>query len=201
MPADGDLPNLRCLAAQPARSGDDLAAAARTLTVETLGAVQAWLADERFAATRLVVVTRVRVPATGPVTDPAAAAVWGLLRSAQTENPGRIVLVDLDADDRSWPVLGAALRLDEPQFALRAGAVLAPRLVTAQPGLTVPDGVAPWRLVPGADGALSSLGFVDVPEVVCRAGRRRGADRGARRRRELPRRADRARACIPNRRP
>ena len=31
------------------------------------------------------------------VTDLAGAAVWGLVRSAQTEHPGRIVLVDSDA--------------------------------------------------------------------------------------------------------
>ena len=30
------------------------------------------------------------------VTDLAGAAVWGLVRSAQTEHPGRIVLVDTD---------------------------------------------------------------------------------------------------------
>ncbi|WP_420712938.1 SpnB-like Rossmann fold domain-containing protein, partial [Streptomyces sp. MMG1121] len=53
-----------------------------------------WLADERFAATRLVFVTRgaVAVAAEG-VEDLAAAAVWGLVRSAQSENPDRFVLV------------------------------------------------------------------------------------------------------------
>uniref|UniRef100_A0AAU1I806 Thioester reductase domain-containing protein n=1 Tax=Streptomyces sp. NBC_00180 TaxID=2903632 RepID=A0AAU1I806_9ACTN len=59
-----------------------------------------WLAQETLATTPLVVVTRGAVAVTGDegVTDPAAAAAWGLLRSAQSETPGRIVLVDTDTD-------------------------------------------------------------------------------------------------------
>ena len=67
-----------------------------------LGLVQEWLAAERLAASRLVVVTRGAVAA-GPgegVTDLAGAAVWGLVRSAQSENPGRLVLADLPAAAR-----------------------------------------------------------------------------------------------------
>ncbi|MFD7932701.1 beta-ketoacyl synthase N-terminal-like domain-containing protein, partial [Streptomyces sp. NPDC059742] len=67
-----------------------------------LALAQAWLADDRFAAARLVFVTRGAVAATPDedVTDLAAATVWGLLRSAQTENPGRFALVDaVDAAD------------------------------------------------------------------------------------------------------
>ncbi|MEU4626919.1 SDR family NAD(P)-dependent oxidoreductase, partial [Actinoplanes sp. NPDC023801] len=149
--------------AGPAR--DDIVAAAHALTVEALGVVRTWLADERFADTRLAVLTDAAVPATGPVTDPAATALWGLLRSAQSENPGRIVLVDLDRDDRSWSLLGGALTLDEPELAVRAGTVLAPRLVPAPSRLTPPDGAEPWRIVPGADGALSSLSFTGIPEI------------------------------------
>ncbi|MFE3074216.1 type I polyketide synthase [Streptomyces sp. NPDC059247] len=81
--------------------GGDRAAAlperARTAVREVLATVQGWLSDDRLAGTRLVVTTRGAVAA-GPedVTDLAHAGIWGLLRSAQTENPGRIVLVDLD---------------------------------------------------------------------------------------------------------
>ncbi|NEC19262.1 SpnB-like Rossmann fold domain-containing protein, partial [Streptomyces parvus] len=32
-----------------------------------------------------------------PVADPAGAAVWGLVRSAQAEHPGRFVLLDEEA--------------------------------------------------------------------------------------------------------
>ncbi len=46
----------------------------------------------------LVVMTRGAVVCRAKdVTDLAGAAVWGLVRSAQTEHPGRIVLVDSDA--------------------------------------------------------------------------------------------------------
>ncbi|GAA3062901.1 hypothetical protein GCM10020000_52810 [Streptomyces olivoverticillatus] len=75
------------------------------------------------------------------VPDPAAAAVWGLARSAQSEHPDRIVLVDLDGDRASaealLPVLAATT---EPQLALRAGQAHAARLVrsTTADGLPVP---------------------------------------------------------------
>lgn len=64
-----------------------------------------------------------------PVTDLAAATAWGLLRSAQSENPDRIVLVDVDADEASFRALPAALAGGEPQLALRAGEATVPRLV------------------------------------------------------------------------
>ncbi|NEC22948.1 polyketide synthase dehydratase domain-containing protein, partial [Streptomyces parvus] len=66
-----------------------------------LGVLQTWLADERFAKARLVVVTRGAVSC-GHGEEPrdlAGAAVSGLVRSAQAEHPDRIVLVDLPADD------------------------------------------------------------------------------------------------------
>ncbi|MFE6856219.1 type I polyketide synthase, partial [Streptomyces sp. NPDC057674] len=76
----------------PARTHD--------LVTETLGFLQEWLADERFADVPLAVVTRAAVR-TGPAdatVDPAAAAAWGLLRSAQSEYPGRFLLVDVDSE-------------------------------------------------------------------------------------------------------
>ncbi|NBH05936.1 hypothetical protein, partial [Amycolatopsis sp. SID8362] len=50
--------------------------------------------------TRLAIVTRGAVAARPgeDVPDLAAAAVWGLVRSAQTEQPGRYVLIDAAAD-------------------------------------------------------------------------------------------------------
>ncbi|MFF2751693.1 type I polyketide synthase, partial [Kitasatospora sp. NPDC058048] len=104
------------------------------LTARVLGVVQEWLAEERFGSSRLVVLTcgAVAVPAGGGA-DPVQAAVWGLLRSAQTENPDRIVLVDLDPDaldgsEGLWPAVVAG---GEPQAAIRGGEVSVPRLVRA----------------------------------------------------------------------
>ena len=63
-----------------------------------LALVQEWLAGPRFADSLLTVVTRRAVAARGGERpeDLAAASLWGLLRSAQAENPGRIAVVDLD---------------------------------------------------------------------------------------------------------
>ncbi|MFI1019106.1 SDR family NAD(P)-dependent oxidoreductase [Streptomyces sp. NPDC020965] len=95
-----------------------------------LRAVRSWLADDRFAAATLVLMTRGALAATpgDEVTDVAGAEVWGLVRSAQTEHPGRFVLVDSDGSEASARALPAAVASGEPQLALRAGTVNAARL-------------------------------------------------------------------------
>ncbi|MFF6868263.1 thioester reductase domain-containing protein [Streptomyces sp. NPDC012450] len=131
----------------------DPAASARIRTRRLLDVAQQWLADDRLADVPLVVVTRraVAVDEGDPV-DPGNAAVWGLLRSAQSEAPGRFWLVDVDADvdadadaDADAETYGdagtdgggrtdtnaaaqAALGSGEPQVALRRGRLLVPRL-------------------------------------------------------------------------
>ena len=124
-----------------------------------LAVVQAWLADDRFTASRLVVLSRGAVAA-GPgdvVTDLAAAGAWGLVRSAQSEHPGRFVLVDV-GEDASLGLLPAVLALDEPQVAIRGDEAFVPRLAraSASPVLTVPNGRC-WRLESDGDGALDRL--------------------------------------------
>ncbi|TDO36758.1 type I polyketide synthase [Paractinoplanes brasiliensis] len=108
----------------------DVAAAARAVAGRTLGVVQRWVSDARTTGATLVVATRGAV-LTGDeeVTDLAAAGVWGLVRAAQTEHPGRIVLADLDTGEVP-PGLAAA---GEPQLAVRGGRLLAPRLTPARP--------------------------------------------------------------------
>ncbi|MFI9201289.1 type I polyketide synthase [Streptomyces sp. NPDC053048] len=126
-----------------------------------LGLVQEWLADDRFAGSRLVLVTRGAVGAVaGDVVDAWQAAVWGLVRSAQSENPGRFVLVDVDGDDDESRVVAAAVSAGESQVAVRGGEVLVPRLVRADvpeasgaPAFG-PDGTV---LVTGASGVLARL--------------------------------------------
>ncbi|MEV5878548.1 beta-ketoacyl synthase N-terminal-like domain-containing protein [Streptomyces sp. NPDC052101] len=118
-------------------AGDD---AVLALTTRVLAVVQAWLGAEGLEESRLVVVTRGAVPAgDGVVSDPAGAAVWGLVRAAQAENPDRVVLLDTDTDtdtDADGPgvVLGAALAGGEPQLAVRGTVQFMPRLarVTGQ---------------------------------------------------------------------
>ncbi|WTL70189.1 SDR family NAD(P)-dependent oxidoreductase [Streptomyces sp. NBC_01518] len=134
------------------------------LTGRVLGVVQAWLAGEVFEDSPLVVVTRGAVPAgpDGDVADPAAAAVWGLIRTAQAENPDRIVLLDLDpaADDPFTTVLGRALAIGEPQLAVRGTTLSVPRLVRAAVVESI-GGLAPvvggTVLVTGGTGSLGAL--------------------------------------------
>ncbi|MFF9091467.1 type I polyketide synthase, partial [Streptomyces sp. NPDC014991] len=145
-------------------------------TSRVLDVLRAWLADEQFTRSRLVVVTGSAVPAGGDetVTDPAGAAVWGLVRAAQAENPDRIVLIDTDdstrldysrgaqaADESLAALLATALAAGEPQLALRGTAVRAPRLVRAAPAGAGAD-VAHWDpdgtvLVTGGTGSLGAL--------------------------------------------
>ncbi|OLE26233.1 MAG: hypothetical protein AUG49_08645 [Catenulispora sp. 13_1_20CM_3_70_7] len=124
------------------------AGAARVATERVLTLIQAWLADERWSASRLVVVTRgaVATRVDEDVPDLAGAAVWGLVRSAQSEWPGRIVLVDLGPDVSQDPyfelaaAVSAGAAADESQLAVRDGAVLVPRLVRVAPGDIDDDG-------------------------------------------------------------
>ncbi|WP_247708006.1 type I polyketide synthase [Streptomyces sp. RT42] len=140
-----------------------------TVLDHVLATVQDWLADDRTDGTPLVVVTRGAV-ATGPG-DPAhdlpGAAVWGLVRSAQTQHPGRLVLVDLDVHDDSWRALPAALATGEPQLAIRQGEPYAPRLARPRTGdaLTVPSGAGAWRLDIPRKGSVDELELVACPEA------------------------------------
>ncbi|MFD4033792.1 SDR family NAD(P)-dependent oxidoreductase [Streptomyces sp. NPDC058637] len=134
------------------RGPEEIRAGARRL----LAVVRDWLADERFAGTGLVVTTRGAAgPDAAAVTDPGAAAAWGLIRSAQSEHPDRVVLADLDDTDASRRLLPSAVASGEPQLVLRKGTVAAPRLIRAprRDGHTPAD----WTgtvLITGGTGAL-----------------------------------------------
>ncbi|QKV76544.1 type I polyketide synthase [Amycolatopsis sp. Hca4] len=146
------------------------------LTSRVLEAVQKFLAEAEEDA-RLVVVTR---GAVCEVTDPAGAAVWGLVRAAQSENPDRIVLLDTDGD----VPLDAVLATGEPQLALRGTTFSVPRLArvteAAEAPLTFrPDGTV---LVSGGGtlGALAARALVTRHGVrnLVLAGRRGRAAEG-----------------------
>ncbi|WP_232533701.1 type I polyketide synthase [Plantactinospora sp. KBS50] len=149
------------LAPVPAAAGPDDHAPIRA----ALGLVRGWLADERLDGSRLVLVTRgaIATQDAEDVTDLPAAAVWGLLRSAQTEHPGRFVLVDADAAPAGLPLelLAETLGGDEPQLALRNGHAFVPRLVgTDRPADPATEGrfdPAGTVLITGGTGALGAL--------------------------------------------
>ncbi|MEY7974667.1 polyketide synthase dehydratase domain-containing protein, partial [Saccharomonospora xinjiangensis] len=123
--------------------GTDVVAATGAATRRTLWLLQRWSADDRLAEARLVFVTSGAVGvdgAPGPF-DLAGAAVHGLVRSAQSEHPGRIVLLDTDDHPDSTRMFTATLAIDEPQAALRAGRAVAPRLVrTPRPAAVTASG-------------------------------------------------------------
>uniref|UniRef100_UPI0035310A09 type I polyketide synthase n=1 Tax=Streptomyces fulvorobeus TaxID=284028 RepID=UPI0035310A09 len=103
--------------------------AVRALTARVLGLLQEWLDEPRLAGARLVFVTRGAVAVDGEeIRDLAAAAVWGLVRSAQTENPGSFLLVDMDDAFQSVGVLPGLLTLDEQQLVVRDHTIRAGRL-------------------------------------------------------------------------
>ncbi|HWO18984.1 MAG TPA: SDR family NAD(P)-dependent oxidoreductase [Kofleriaceae bacterium] len=146
----------------------ELIDAAHEATARVLGWLQAWLADERWAATRLVVLTHgaIATRADEGVPDLVHAPLWGLVRTAQREHPDRsIVLVDSDDTEASRGVRFTAWASDETQLALRDGACLAPRLTPARmrdtlvPPLTMPRPLAPGGtvLITGGTGTLGAL--------------------------------------------
>nr|WP_308405070.1 SDR family NAD(P)-dependent oxidoreductase [Streptomyces rugosispiralis] len=118
------------LVACVAEGDGDVAEAAHAATHRALALIQRWISEERLASSRLVFVTRGAVAAAPgeEVPDVAHGAVWGLVRSAQSEHPGRFVLVDLDAEPESATALPAAIASGEPQCAVREGLVTVPRL-------------------------------------------------------------------------
>ncbi|WP_026411150.1 type I polyketide synthase [Actinomadura oligospora] len=113
------------------QDGDDPGERLRRVGGEALALLQDWLGDARFDGARLVLATRGTVSARPgeDVGDLAGAALWGLVRSAQIEFPGRLGLLDLDGADDSYAAVGAALASGEPQLALREGEAFTPRLV------------------------------------------------------------------------
>ncbi|WP_449344115.1 SDR family NAD(P)-dependent oxidoreductase [Streptomyces nigrescens] len=135
--------------------------AVRSAVYQVLGTVQTWLAESRFADAKLVVLTRGAVAVNGELSpDLALAPVWGLVRSAQSENPGRIVLADLDGEESSLRALPALLAEAEPQLAVRGGVASAARL--ARSGPVDPDRKPVWAgqgtvLITGGTGMLAGL--------------------------------------------
>ncbi|MFJ2651891.1 type I polyketide synthase, partial [Streptomyces sp. NPDC087420] len=111
-------------------AGTEVAATAR----ETLRQLDLLLATEALATVTVVFLTTSTVPAFDHAgTDLGGAAVWGLIRSAQAENPGRFVLVDVDAGEASWRALPRAVMSGEPQIALYEGRARVPRLAPGKP--------------------------------------------------------------------
>ena len=138
-----DLESLLAAGAAPALVLADCAAveagpgsppgAAQEGASRALELLQRWVAEPDLGDSRLALITRgAQATAVGEDAEPGAAALWGLVRSAQAEHPGRFSLIDLSAGGEPGPGLAAALALaaEEPQLALRDGALRVPRLAS-----------------------------------------------------------------------
>ncbi len=139
-----------------------------------LALIRAWLAEDHWAGSRLVLVTRGAVATGGgdPAAEPGGAAVWGLVRAVQAEHPGRFALVDLAADDDLAAAVRACADPGEPQAALRAGRTLVPRLVrTAAPAAADPVDLSDGTVV--VSGGTGVLGGALAEHLVRAYGARR----------------------------
>ncbi|WP_371106231.1 MULTISPECIES: SDR family NAD(P)-dependent oxidoreductase, partial [Streptomyces] len=147
--SDAPVSDVVVFTARP--SNDDPLAQTRILTAQVLQTVQEWLAGERFADSTLVVRTG---------TGLAAAAVSGLMRSAQSEHPGRFVLVESDDDALTLDQLAATVGLDEPRLRICDGRYEVPRLTRTHAAEPVPERA--WDpdgtvLVTGGSGVLAGI--------------------------------------------
>ncbi|WP_053656869.1 type I polyketide synthase [Streptomyces sp. MMG1121] len=148
--AAGPVPELVVLTVPTAPDAvTDLPALVRERVNGTLDTLRAWLDDQRCGAGRLAVLLR-----TGDLTH---APLYGLLRAAQAENPGRFLLIDSDGSAAPDSALAGALASGEPEAAVRDGEVRVPRLARAKPGGPLawdPDGTV---LITGGTGGLGAL--------------------------------------------
>ncbi|WP_280466538.1 type I polyketide synthase, partial [Nocardia cyriacigeorgica] len=127
LPAEEPLPEIVVWSPADGDEGDDLPSRTHARVRSTAALLRAWQSDSRSGQSRLVVLTRNAVGLPGQSPDPADAAVWGLVRSAQFESPDRFVLLDADAQP-SAELVAAAVDSAETQLVLRAGGLLVPRL-------------------------------------------------------------------------
>ncbi|MFF0580210.1 polyketide synthase dehydratase domain-containing protein, partial [Streptosporangium saharense] len=157
----------------PPGEGTDLPTTVRDVTGRALALLRSALADGRPIPVRLAFVTRgaVAVRPDEHVDGLAASGVWGLVRSAQAEHPGRFVLVDLDPalPGMDGAALSLAVRSGAAQLAIRDGEPLAPELAPADGGLPLPTdppswyGLPAWRLTTGGGGGLDNLALTAAP--------------------------------------
>ncbi|WP_458084413.1 type I polyketide synthase [Streptomyces malaysiensis] len=138
----------------------------RELTSRVLEVVQAWSTEPALDSTRLIVLTTGAVAVDpGEPVDPAIAAVWGLVGTAQSENTGRILLMDIDSEPSSYAALStvvpALFAADETQAAIRAGTCFLRRLTrvvdASESGPGGLAGVGGTVLVTGGTGALGAV--------------------------------------------
>jgi polyketide synthase 12 len=150
-------------------SGAGVPGAAGRVAAGVLGLVQEFLGAEGLEGSCLVVVTRGAVEAGPGAVDVSVGVVPGLVRAAASENPGRVVLADVDVLAGSGALVLAGAGLGEPEFALRDGELRVPRLARAAGGLQAPAGGG-WRLGFSSRGTLENLRVEEAEEALALLG-------------------------------
>ncbi|CAM2068432.1 SDR family NAD(P)-dependent oxidoreductase [Sulfidibacter corallicola] len=147
------------------------AAAGLTQSRSVMDQLRSALLDESLKHRPLVWLTRraVSVGPDDPVVRPQQAPIWGMLRSARAEHPGRdLRLIDCDETTPEALIQAALAVREEPELALRGSDALAPRLLpadrpvsraeqtseTAPQPLAAPEGAV---LITGGTGELGRL--------------------------------------------
>ena len=99
----------------------------RETVTEALDTLKEWLREPRLSGTRLLTVLSGPADHEEPLTDPAAAAVRGLIRTASAETRAAVALADLDLDSASWETL-AGVPETHSEVLVRRGTARVPRL-------------------------------------------------------------------------
>ncbi|MFJ8582969.1 type I polyketide synthase, partial [Micromonospora sp. NPDC093277] len=145
----------------------DVPAAVHEAAERLLRTLQAFLAHPTYTDARLTVLTTgaVSIGEGDVLTNLPAATCWGLVRTAQTEHPDRITLVDTDHTEESAAALPATIASPQPQLALRGGTPHAAHLAadTSSPavqpfgagGLARPIDAGSTTLITGGTGTLA----------------------------------------------
>ncbi|MGB3441783.1 MAG: type I polyketide synthase, partial [Actinophytocola sp.] len=134
----------------------------RAATATALAHLHEWLRDDRREP--LLFVTRHAVVTGGETeVDLDLAPVWGLVRSAQAEHPGRFRLLDVDGAITEQALASAA-----PQLVQRDGVLLTPELVRARPAPVRRPAFDPGRTVLITGGG--TLGRVVARHLAARHG-------------------------------
>ncbi|HRI63721.1 MAG TPA: SDR family NAD(P)-dependent oxidoreductase [Polyangium sp.] len=142
---------------------ETLIAGAHVRAREVLTLLQSWIAEERLASSKLVVLTRnaIAVQSDDGVELLEHAPIWGLMRSATAEFPDRaFAVLDVDSHPDSLRAVSVVLAADEKQIALRHGESFMPKLVS----LVIEKPVASCAmdqngtvLITGGTGSLGAL--------------------------------------------
>jgi acyl transferase domain-containing protein/acyl carrier protein len=138
-----------------------LGAGVHARTTRVLELLQAWIASKPLSEAKLLLLTEGAISVAGESPNLAEAALVGLVRTAQSEHPGRFGLLDLDRGEAAAGSLDRALRSEEPELAAREGSLYAPRLgrVPAAEEARASESFDPQAtvLITGGTGGLGAL--------------------------------------------